>query len=198
VFYFPRINKIYSKDEFYDYSTGFKTLLPNAKEKTYFTFTSKSTEYPEEKLQLLKITYMANAGGPERVLENPSWGKDYGGSGIFTDRDPYKKVLVSDKDRSRILNYSDITPGRLYFDPKVLWFDQQNILIKFNVTAAENSAQKLQCLSTNGEIKWTLALPKDFYGSFTKYNKGYLGVSYQNILLVSEDGKVIKQFTINK
>lgn len=56
-------------------------------------------------------------------------------------------------------NIVDFTPGRTYFNPKVLCFDADQILILFSISPAVNAAITLQCLDAKtGVIKWTTPL----------------------------------------
>src|SRR5690606_29524275 len=109
--YYPLINKTFPDREIY--KETMKTL-PNPTAKTAFAFSSKSTDFPDEKIQLIQYTYHYQYGYPK---DDPrfSWDRDYGRSGIFTERDPYKKVLINRSQiaRSRIITFKDFTPGRL-------------------------------------------------------------------------------------
>ena len=190
-YYYPLIQKLYTEKEYYKARNGFDNLLPNAKDKTIHVFTSQSSDYPEDKLQLIQLTYKDNAAGPKDVADRLTWGKDYGGSGIFTDRDPYRKVLVSrwEKENSRILNWKDLTPDRLYFDPSVLIDDGTNLLIQFRADANTKSAYKLQKLNRqNGTVEWTVSTNdgKEIK-SLLKYKDGYSGVNDSNEIILLDD-----------
>lgn len=181
LYYYPLIQKLYNEKGFYNAKKGFDSLLPGAKDKVIHVFTRKSTDYPEDKLQLIKLKYKDNGAGPKDVVDYLSWGKDYGGSGIFTDRDPYKKVLFSKYTRQadRILDWKDLTPGRLYFDPSVTYDDGTTLLISFKADANPNSGYKLQKLNAGtGVVEWTTDQPK---GSEIKriisYKNSFIGIS---------------------
>ncbi|PYF77240.1 hypothetical protein [Pedobacter nutrimenti] len=199
--YYPLVKKIYSKERIYDQMTGFKTLLPGAKDAVYYTFTSSSSEYPEEKRQLLKIAYKDNLGGPKSMRTSISWGKDYGGSGIFTDRDPYKKVLVGHyaKESGRILSWKDLTPGRLYFDPKVLYSDEHNLIIQFNNSAAPSSPKSIQKLNTDtGAVEWTVAIDQRYISYIIPLKSGFLA-SFINgeIMTINAAGKMTDNYKLD-
>ena len=199
VFFFPRIRKVYNEDAYYEAQGGFKTLRPNSATKTTFVFTGKSTTYPEDKLQLIKYQYRNNDGGAKQEPDF-SWDDDYGGSGIFTDADPHKKVLITpySLQRARVLSFSDFTPGRLYFSPGVLHADAGQVLIRFRPTAADGSAPVVQVLDAKtGTIKFTTPLPTDFDpDQAVRYPNGYALRDNRSTLLLNPDGTFRKPVTL--
>ena len=167
---------------------GFSSLLPGAKEMTTYLFTGKSNDYPDEKLQLLQVKYQDNGGGPKDILDNVSWGKDFGGSGIFTDRDPYTKVLVSpnDKKRSRVTAWKDITPGRYYFNPEVLYGAGSELLIQFKADANPKSDYRIQKINiSTGQPEWTKS-PSGIVREVKRYKSGYIGVTRTDSIFVMD------------
>ena len=163
VVYFPRIQKAYTKDAFYEAGGGMKNAAPKSPTRTVFTFSSKSSSYPEDKLQLIKYQFRDNEGGPKDAARF-SWDRDYGGSGIFTSADPFKKRLITpwQMNRARVVSFDDFTPDRLYFSPEVMYYDAEQVLISFRPTAAEDSAPVAQLLDAKtGAIAFTTPLPED-------------------------------------
>ena len=193
---YPLVKKIYKEDDFYDAQAGFNTLLPNAKENTLFLFTGKSNDYPDEKQQLLKVRYKDNGAAPKDLLDNVSWGKDYGGSGIFTERDPYKKVLVSNFQikKSRVLNWKDITPGRYYFNPEVLYGNGNELLIQFKADANPKSSYRVQKIDTQtGQPIWTKAINGHIIKEVSRFGNGYVALSRtDSVFVVDFKGNIAK------
>jgi|GEM_PF-921596 len=202
LYYYPLIQKLYRENNYYDAKKGFSSLLPGAKDKVIHVFTRKSTDYPEDKLQLIKLKYKDNDAGPKDVVDNLSWGKDYGGSGIFTDRDPYKKVLFSSysKQSDRILDWKDLTPGRLYFEPYVTYDDGSTLLISFKADANPDSGYKLQKLNINtGAVEWTTDEPKDSeIKELISYKNGFIGISSNEVVtFLDAKGKITGTYKID-
>lgn len=195
VFYFPRIRKVYNKDEYYKAGGGMGTLRPNSATKTTFTFSSKSTSYPEDKLQLIKYKYRNNDGGPKQEPDF-GWEDDYGGSGIFTDADPHKKVLITPYglQQARVLSFNDFTAGRLYFSPGVMYSDADQVLIRFRPTAADGSAPVAQLLDAKtGAIKFTTPIPEGFDAEQAlHYPNGFALRDDRSTILLGPDGKFSK------
>lgn len=195
-FYYPLVDKVYNGDSAYTARLGFNTLLPGAKNVTYYETTRKSDYFKEEPIQLLRIVYKSNNGGPEEKENNPSWFKDFGRSGVFTDRSPYVKRLFRE-ERNRIVSYTDITPGRLYFSAAVKYFDDKVVIISFRPTAAEDAPRILQCLDANSaEVKWSLNLEeKDaIQDHLIATSHGYIGkAGYNRYILITTDGKIDRE-----
>ena len=159
--FFPRTGTVYTKDELYKARHGFETLRRGSPTETRFIFSEKTPEYPEEKILFIKYLARTNPGGPQ-ILPRFAWEDDYGGSGIFTDADPHRKVLTTTYDlkESRVISFADFTPGRLYFEPRVLCSDAEYVLIAFKPTAAPTANASVQCLNARtGAIVFTRPLP---------------------------------------
>ena len=200
-YYYPLIQKLYTEDQYYRANNGFNSVMPYAKNKTIHIFTEESSDYPEEKLQLLQITYKDNGPAPKDVTERLRWAKDYGGSGIFTERDPYKKVLVGqyDKERGRILNWKDITPGRLYFSPSVLLDDEQTLIIQFRGDANVKSGFKLQQINRQtGAVEWTVPFENnENLKTLLKYKDGFAGVnSNEELVVLDKKGNTVSNYKL--
>lgn len=196
-YYYPLVEKLYKENQYYEARRGFNNLLPGAKDKTFHTFTKQSTDYPDDKLMLLKIKYKDNGSGPKDVPDHISWRKDYGGSGIFTDRDPYRKVLFDNymKNTERIMDWKDLTPERLYFSPTVLFDEGAELIICFKASAAPASAYKMQKINTTtGNPEWTADLPDEIrIREMVKYKDGYIGIADNDTLFFYDSKGVQKQ-----
>lgn len=202
IFYYPEVDKIYmSSGDHWNARKKKNTLLPNTTEKNYFVFTKKSTDFKDQPVQLIKAVYKSNNGGPED-LPLPEWRRDYtnGRSGIFiiNENTPYIKRLFP-KD-SRIISFTDLTPDRLYFDPKVLFYDDHVVVIKYRPTIAEDAAFILQCLNAgNGEVGWTLNLPEEMknVNRVVKTSQGFIALQRdENIFLIDNTGQITKEIAL--
>jgi hypothetical protein len=201
-YYYPLIQKLYTEDDYRKANRGFDSLLPDAKTKTIYDFSSESSEYPEEKLQLIRVNYKDNGAGPKDTNFNLRWWKDYGRSGIFTGGEPYRKVLISPygMQSSRILNIKDITPDRLYFSPSVLLDEDQTLIIQFKGDANTKSAYKLQKINQqNGTVEWTASLGNDVsLETLIKYQNGFAGVSNKDeIILLDNKGNITSTYKLD-
>jgi hypothetical protein len=200
--YYPLIHKVYGKDNLYEAQTGFGSLRPGSPTKTAFTFSTKGMSYPEDKLQLIKYQYRDNLGGPKDAPEF-EWEDDYGGSGIFTSANSHRKVLTTPgaMRETRVLSYADFTPGRLYFNPGVRYYDADLVLIIFRPTAAENSPLTVQCLDAHtAAIRFTLPLP-DANGSLDqalRTKTGFVLGGDRDTYVISPDGKLLKHLDPEK
>lgn len=200
-YFYPIVDKVYTKDSFFDAVFGFNNLLPGAKNVTYYEMSSRSRDFEDEPIQLLQIVYKYNSGGPEEKATSPSWFKDFGGSGIFTERSPYTKRLFSNI-RNRIVSYKDLTPGRNYFAASVVYFDDKNVIISFRPTVAEDAPRILQCLSMPSfDVAWSLDLEfdskYDYIHEMAKTKDGYAAkIDNRKYLLLTNDGKLEKKIEL--
>lgn len=192
--FYPFINKSIPDKQLYDET---KKKLPSPQLKTGFVFSGKSTDYPEEKIQLIQYTYQYQYGYPK---DDPrfSWSKDFGGSGIFTDRDPYKKVLINrwQLDRSRVTGFKDFTPGRLYFQPEVVAQNDKTLLIAYKPTPAEDDPLQIQLLDiSTGAIQKTITTDlKSIYKNGYLLNDGFIVKGSSDYYYFDNSGKQINKF----
>lgn len=203
-YYYPIIDKLYTKNQVFDAQGGFNNIPKDAPIVTRFAFTYKGagSNYPDEKLQLIKYTRKLAPGYP-RDRYTFEW-RDYGGSGIFTGRDPYRKVLMNDycQRRMRLTGFKDFTPGRLYFEPKVLSNENLKLLIRFKNSLSEDALFSLQSVNTEtAEVDWTLSSDQlkvrlEGLDGCRVYKDGYFLYNSNNIALISYEGKIIREFTL--
>jgi len=200
-FYYPLVSKSYTDQEMQKSNRYFNTLLPGAKDSIYYVFTCKSSLNrdvdmdQQDAVQLLKVVYKYNAGGPEDIADRPTW--------YQSNTRGSKMELTLIDERARVVSYKNLTPDKLYFNPHVLYFDKDHLLIKYNVTAAEDAVKNVQSIDVKtGEVLWTVNInPKYDYNNFYRYNtlingQYYIKTSARNYLTVGEDGKNLKYFEI--
>ncbi|WP_231426730.1 hypothetical protein [Pedobacter sp. Leaf250] len=183
LFYYPLIDKIFTKDEISIVQRTFEKKEVNEKLKTQFSFSLLSDDYPEEKIQLLKYTMKDNEGGPDYYV-HLSW-KNYKNKKILN-------YVLWDVIRS----YTDLTPGRVYFNPKILFSDKDYVLIATRKTPAEKSPTNIQCIDAqNGKLIFNYTFPTNHYlDNGIRYKEGFV-VNANNLLMaIGMDGKLIKEF----
>ena len=193
--FYPVLKKIYTENELWN---AYEVMPPNPQVYTAFQFSTISiSEYTEELIQLVKYQYRWQVGYPKN---KPSfqWQKDYGGSGIFTDRDPYRKVFITDwsKQRSRLVSYKDFTPEAYYFSPEVLHYDDNQVFITYRPTIDKDAPRIYQCLDARtAEVKWTYqedSRTDHFfpYDVTLPYGGGYILVGHNLCMKFSKTGTV--------
>lgn len=160
IYYYPIIDKVYTRDELYD-ARGAK--LPNPQDAVGYRFTGSSAHFQDAEIQLIRYSYKVQEGYP-MDLPNFSKQKDFGRSGIFTDSDPYKVVLITDYSakRSRLTGFSVINSGAHYFSPLVLWSGSEGALIAYKPTAAPEEKYLYQQIDdASGKPLWTAPAPEE-------------------------------------
>ncbi|TDQ10011.1 hypothetical protein [Pedobacter metabolipauper] len=190
LYYYPVADKIYSEKDLYEARTGMKSVLSGSGVKTTFTFSTPGTDYPDEKIQLIKYTYKDNKGGPETKAEF-QWKESLTQNGTektFTNPDLY-----------RLLSYADFSPGRLYFNPRLLYRDKELLLISITATASEDAPTSVQCLNANsGAILFTMSFNKgEWLYECVRYKNGFVLKGNLESFVLGIDGKIIKKFTLD-
>lgn len=190
LFFFPLIGKLYTKEEFWEI-TAKPIADQNAQIITDFAFSNKSSDYPDEKIQLIKYTHIDFKGKPYStpIFEFSNYSKDDGKE---------FKTLLKWKGEF-VLSYNDFTKDRMYFEPNVLYSDKKYVLIKYNSGAAEQSNTFVQCLDANtAKIIFTLPLDKKktTYGEAIRCKDGFVIKSNNTVMVVGFDGKLINEFKL--
>lgn len=188
LYYFPIINKVLGKEMLYK-------MLPrktsDARKKVAFQFSHTSDFFPDEKIQLIRYDYWQQIGYPTDIPRF-AWTKDFGGSGIFTESSPYRKVLVLPyiAEMSRLISYRDFTPNRDYISGTVWACDDSEVLISFQPTLSGNSIVQLLDAET-AAIKWTKPADMDYLLSkdVVKVKGGYLFTANKESWLFNTQNK---------
>lgn len=204
-FYYPLVQKIYPNYRaLMQAREGLSSLEPGFAEEPFFTFTGKSTDFPEEKIQLIKYWYKSNAGYPVNHLVplQVTWTRDTNSNATN------KKILFKEP---RVSKFVDISPNRMYFDTKILYQDKEHLYIQGQSDASPTSTKNIQSIhTTTGEVLWTYtpkensASPTVFGPYFSTYKDGIVfeirnfnsEESLSEIVLVNNNGQVVK--TMNK
>jgi len=191
--FFPIADKVYTEKGTYAAEKELAIKTPGAKTRTYFLFSEKSDDFPDEPIKLMMYTQKDNNGGPNT---RPFFQKK-----DFTFF--YGKKVISDfrQGGDYVISYKDLTPGRSYFSHEILYFDNQYVLIMFKATAAGNSNVSVQCLSVpDGRIVFTMpvAKGKSIDHVAYRYKNGFVLETYESMFVTDMNGKIINEFTIIK
>lgn len=108
---------------------------------------------------------------------------------------------------SKTATYKDLSPGRKYFEMKIVYQDSNDLLISSNVNAGVNSDVILQRIDANtGQVKWTYPAAHFYFGSSVKYKSGY-AIEYASgdnmeyisgVLMISDTGKLLHDYQIKR
>ncbi|WP_245792911.1 hypothetical protein [Tannerella forsythia] len=188
LYYYPIINKVFGEDMLYKM---LPRKTPEARKKVAFQFTCNSDFFPDEKIQLIRYDYWQQIGYPTDI-PHFAWTKDFGGSGIFTESSPYRKVLVLPyiAEMSRLISYRDFTPDRDYISGTVWAYDDSQVLISFKPSLSGNSIIQLLDAET-AAIKWTKPADMDYLLSedVVKVKGGYLFTANKESWLFNTQNK---------
>ncbi|MCL1938838.1 MAG: transposase [Candidatus Azobacteroides sp.] len=176
--YYPIIQKAFSAKEISDFRDKASTLPYNATVKTAFKFSGGTPD----KIQLIKYKYKGAVGYPK----NTPW----------FDRTDDGKIFIRGQGE-RFVSYADFMPGRLYFNSTVLAYNEQQVVISFRSSPAEDAPLFIQALDANtAQILWTTPVNDKIYvydDSFIT-NSGYFIRGNIYNLFIDKNGKIINRF----
>lgn len=195
-YYFPRIRQSFPDKNLFNLSKGAENLRADSKEATKYQFSNKRRGIDIDAIdaiQLYKISYQDNGGGPNYTNFSPEWNR-VGDS-----------LHLEWNNASRMVSYKNLTPDRLYFNPDIFYADKDYLLVKVTATASEKSTPSLQRINTiTGELMWTIPLELKNSRYIYYFNRALhadkkfaLKLNDElRYLLVSEDGKDAKYFSL--
>jgi len=189
--FYPIANLVYNDDQVRQAERALTVKNAKAKTRTYFDFSMESTSFPDEKLQLYKFVQKDNLGGPNDCTYF-EWSSYYDNRSVLR-KQPYRGT------GDLLISFKDFTPGRLYFSPKILFYDDDYVLIGINTTAAKNAKVALQCLDAKtGTIVFTYAFNNDvhLYENAVRYKGGFVVFSSMFAVAVDMNGKLVKEFKL--
>lgn len=192
---FPELSSGVARLEF-DYSKPMINIMNN--EGTSYNY------FPQ------KGKLIADAGEADKFWKK-EFDKHYFEFGYLGDYFDDNKVnqLIENKYIAKTgeLQRRELTPGRKYFNPQILYQDGDNLLIVVNSTAATDSPISIQRINVQtGKLEW--ALPPNTYnvGSATKCKQGF-AIEYHTgdeadyvhgVLVVAENGKLIHNYQLSR
>jgi len=101
----------------------------------------------------------------------------------------------------------ELTPGRKYFDPAILYQDRDHLLIAVNTTAAPDPPISIQKIDVKtGEILWALT-PDRYYLTYVSKCKQGFAIEYRKdadadyvhgVLVVSDAGKLVHNYQLGR
>lgn len=99
----------------------------------------------------------------------------------------------------------DLTPGRKYFNPRIIYQDRNNLLIVVGATAAPDPPVTVQSIDVeSGKIKWVLPPDRYTLSTSTKCRRGF-ALEYRKdaeadyvhgVLVISNEGKLLYNYKL--
>lgn len=133
---------------------------------------------------------------------------EFGYLGDYFDKNKQNQLLemMYSKEAKQVLR-RDLTPGRKYFEPKILYQDSNNLLIVVNTTAAADPPVSIQKIDIKArKLQW--ALPPDSYNLYSvakckqgfavEYRKGPEADYVHGVLVVSPQGNIVYNYKLSR
>jgi hypothetical protein len=193
---YPQLSSGVAKLDF-DYRKPMITVMNNEGETFYY--------FPAVR-KLAKNEAEAEEVGKQ--ISNTKRYFEFGYMGDFFD-DHKKDQLLEikyDKSSDRSLK-RDITPGRKYFSPAIIYQDENNLIIVVNTTAAPAPPMSIQKIDiATGKILWALPPDKFYLSQVVKCRQGY-AIEYRKdedadyvhgVMVVSDAGKLVRDYQLSR
>ena len=188
-FYYPIVKKSYPLSKI---DSAANQVLPNAKDTVLFIINNSqlmtnaragnardTTIINYDTIKLLKIIYKYNNGDAQNVY------------GFISP--PF------------FISQTDLTPGRLYFSPEIVYQDANNLLITVRATAAADAPTNLQRINTqNGALMWNMPLSEDELPEYNNSNiihtngKFLIKSDYRHFILMDDNGNILRKIDLYK
>lgn len=185
-YFYPLVNGVYHPDTFYKAYRETGSVPKDTPVMTGFAFTKAINSVEESPIQLIRYQHKNAKGYPR---DNVTFRRE-------------KNVLPDWLRRQgRIISCADFTPGRTWFTPRVLGFDDNNVLVAFRVEPSADAPLLLQLLNARtGETVWTYHPEwRSHLGSSARFiSNGVIVQNQQETLVLDEGGKKITGITHNK
>lgn len=196
-YYYPLVKKSYPTDKIHSFTSDKKYLNSAAKDSIVYLFTEKSSSSIQmdvsEEFKLLKVIYTSNTGDIQNNYFRARWEKVFGKN--------KNELEISVK---HLVSYTDLTPGRIYFNPKIIYFDNDRIFVWITTNASDQSERILQRLDAKtGELVWSVPIETKsgryvhFYDQ-ALFASGTLIMTLNNTeyFTIDDNGKNIKYFNL--
>ncbi|QIQ20256.1 hypothetical protein [Zophobihabitans entericus] len=198
-YYYPAIDQIYADNyDFHMLKNRPPKPQPDTAEHIYYAF---ANNYGRNN-KLIQSTYVSPDGKNHFEYRSSEVGAqklgDYPPSVVHQDEDSAYDIIPDTNLDTRIINHKNLTPGRLYFDPSVIYFDDNHLIIKTKINAAPDATYNYQSIDTKtGNVLWTITDDKITIQSVVPFDGNFIAKqSCNKYSIIGADGQIIKQITL--
>ncbi len=180
LFYYPVTKKLYTAQTVYTERLDEKVPTADSTTKTGFSFSVPYDDDPDASQQLIKFQYRdARKARPREFAHYSGYKWD----------DP--QILRE----QGILSFKDFTPGRAYFGYRLLFCDDDYVVISYLISAAKGSGRNLQCLDARtAAIVFTTKLDADESPTAcVRYKDGFALAAIPSMYTLDFKGKLVKR-----
>lgn len=199
IYYFPTYDKAYvDNKDFYMTPKNF-ARINDTSEHTAFSF----ADLYDQDFKLIKYTFISPDGKDYYTFVSAKVGDErLDGSGKFTDEASAYKILHDSyfDSRYQLLSHKNLTPNRLYFDPKIVYYDDTTLIIKTKTSASPDAHYNYQRLDTdNGKVLWTISSETISIQEITRFNDNFIAKqSCNEYAMISSDGTITQEITLTE
>lgn len=199
IYYFPIYDKAYVDNrDFYMTPKNF-ARINDTSEHTAFSF----ADLYDQDFKLIKYTFISPDGKDYYTFVSAKVGDErIDDDGKFTDEASAYKILHDYyfDSRYQLLSHKNLTPNRLYFDPKIVYYDDTTLIIKTKTSASPDAHYNYQRLDTDsGKVLWTLPTDKISIKEITRFNDNFIVKQRcDEYAIISSDGTITQEITLTE
>ena len=193
---FPKLSSGVAKLEFH-YSKPMITVMNNEGESYYYFPAIKKLLSTEEEADQLS----------KELIKKRYFEFDYIGDRIGINNPMTLFEVKSDLNGAGDKARREITPGRKFFNPSILYQDESALIISVNTTAGPEPPISIQRIDiANGKVLW--ALPPDHYylssvarcrqGFAIEYRKDEEADYVHGVMVASDKGKIVYNYQLSR
>ncbi|AMR33999.1 hypothetical protein A0256_22390 [Mucilaginibacter sp. PAMC 26640] len=150
----------------------------------------------------------AEADAIWKQIYNTSRYFEFGYMGDYFDDDKPNQLLEVKylKETGQFVK-RNVTPGRKYFSPAIIYQDQDNVIIVVNTTAAPDPPMSIQKIDIKtGKVLWALPPDKFYLSQVAKCKQGY-AIEYRKdeeadyvhgVMVVNDAGKLVHNYQLGR
>lgn len=200
IYYYPLIDEVYVDDyDFQMVKNRPKKPAPDMNEHLSYGF---ANAYGENN-KLIKYTFISPDGKNHIEPRSANVG-DYKLNSVsrldkHTDENSAYDLINNSNLNITITSDKNLTPGRLYFDPSIVYFDKDYLIIKSKANAAPGANYNYQQIDINdGKVIWTLSEQDVAIIEIQPYGNQFLAKQDCNLYaIINANGKIIKRIKLN-
>ncbi|XKM13133.1 hypothetical protein RCS94_08880 [Orbaceae bacterium ac157xtp] len=194
IYYYPLIDEVYL-DNYDFHMVKNRPKRPPADNSEHIAF--DFTDNWRSDFKLIKFSYI-NYYGKNNITPRSSRVGEYklgGPDGKHSDPDSAYDLIPDDDRQTTVVDHKNLTPGRLYFDPSVIYYDDNTLVIKTKVNAAPDADYNYQQIDTEtGAVLWTIPDNKINISSIVVYKDLLIAKeSCGDYALIDKSGNISKK-----
>lgn len=199
IYYYPLHDKAYiDNNDFYMEIKNFG-VPDDTSEHTGFGFAEKYGD----NFKLIKFAFVSPDGQNHYTITSANVGDnkpDAPGKYENEESAYYFYTIHEHSPSYQLISHQNLTPNRVYFDPKIVYYDDKTLIIKTKASANPSSHYNYQQLDINdGKVLWTLSDEQIKIKEIIPYKDGFIAKqSCGEYVMIGSNGTVTQKIVLTK